>query len=100
MKKKVILSLTPIGHDTAAALMINGEIVAACVQERYTRDKHSYKFPLEAVKDCLSIAGISVHEVGKSCIIFTSNGSAGKLIGFISMISGHTVAFRITVVRY
>ena len=34
MKKKVILSLTPIGHDTAASLMIDGEIVAACAQEK------------------------------------------------------------------
>ena len=63
MKKQVILSLTPVGHDTAAALMINGEIVAACAQERYTRDKHSYLFPVDATKDCLSIAGISINEV-------------------------------------
>ena len=63
MKKKVILSLTPIGHDTAASLMIDGEIVAACAQERYTRDKHSYKFPIDAVKDCLSIGGISINDV-------------------------------------
>ncbi len=63
MKRQVILSISPIGHDTAAALMIDGEIVAACAQERYTRDKHSSKFPLEAVKDCLSIAHISIDEV-------------------------------------
>mgnify|MGYP000103079364 CR=1 FL=1 len=63
MKNSIILSLTPFGHDTAAALMINGEIVAACEQERYTRDKHSRLFPIDAVKDCLSIAGISINDV-------------------------------------
>jgi carbamoyltransferase len=63
MKKQVILSLSPFGHDTAAALMINGEVVAACEQERYTRDKHSRLFPIDAVKDCLSIAGISINDV-------------------------------------
>ena len=63
MKKQVILSLSPFGHDTAAALMINGEVVAACEQERYTRDKHSRLFPIDAVKDCLSIADISINDV-------------------------------------
>ena len=37
----IILSIKYGGHDTAASLMINGEIIAACSQERYTRDKHS-----------------------------------------------------------
>ena len=40
----VILSINPLAHDTSAALMIDGEIVAACEQERYTKDKHSRKF--------------------------------------------------------
>jgi|TARA_B100001964_G_scaffold12041_1_gene12712 predicted NodU family carbamoyl transferase len=34
MKRQIILSISPIGHDTAAALMIDGEIVAACAQEK------------------------------------------------------------------
>ena len=52
---KKILGIKFGGHDTAAALLIDGKIVAACAQERYTRDKHSRNFPKEAVNDCLKI---------------------------------------------
>ncbi len=63
MKGNVILSLNGFGHDTSAALMINGEIVAACEQERYTRDKHSRLFPIDAVNDCLLIGNIEINDV-------------------------------------
>ncbi len=63
MKGNAILSLNGFGHDTSAALMINGEIVAACEQERYTRDKHSRLFPIDAVNDCLLIGNIEINDV-------------------------------------
>ena len=34
-----ILGISPIGHDTAASIIIDGEIIAACEQERYSKDK-------------------------------------------------------------
>ena len=40
-----ILGIKYGGHDTSAALMIDGNLVAACAQERYTKDKHSRQFP-------------------------------------------------------
>jgi len=63
MNRQVVLSLNPIGHDTSAALMINGEVIAACEQERYSKDKHSRLFPIDAVNDCLSIGGVSLSDV-------------------------------------
>ena len=39
-----ILGIKYGGHDTSASLLINGKIVAACAQERYTKDKHSRQF--------------------------------------------------------
>lgn len=59
----VILSLHYGGHDTSAALMVDGELVAACEQERYTGDKHSRRFPSDAVADCLAIAGLTMADV-------------------------------------
>ncbi len=58
-----ILGIKYGGHDTSAALMIDGKLIAACTQERYTKDKHSRKFPLEAINDCLKIGGISLDQI-------------------------------------
>ena len=59
----VILSINPLAHDTSAALMIDGEIGAACEQERYTKDKHSRKFPSDAVRSCLEIGKVGINDV-------------------------------------
>ncbi len=66
---KNILGITYGGHDTAAALLIDGKLVAACTQERYTRDKHSRLFPNEAVMDCLAIAGITIDQVDEIAFV-------------------------------
>lgn len=63
MKKKIVLSLNPIGHDTAASILINGEIIAACEQERFSKDKHSTLFPIDAVKECLRISKVRISDL-------------------------------------
>jgi len=63
MRRIIILGLNFGGHDTAASIMIDGQIVAACEQERYTHDKHSRLFPKDAIRDCLKIAGITMDDV-------------------------------------
>ncbi|PID60300.1 carbamoyl transferase [candidate division KSB3 bacterium] len=60
---RTILGIKYISHDTAAALMVDGKVIAACEQERYTLDKHSRVFPLDAIHDCLRIAGITMDGV-------------------------------------
>ena len=65
---KNILSINPIGHDTSACLMQNSEIIAACEQERYTGDKHSRLFPIDAVKDCLKIGRITINDIDLICV--------------------------------
>jgi carbamoyltransferase len=59
----VILGIKYISHDTAAALMVDGRLVAACEQERYTLDKHSRLFPVEAIRDCLRKARLTMADV-------------------------------------
>jgi carbamoyltransferase len=58
-----VLGLAFGGHDTAAALLVDGRLVAACEQERYTRDKHSRLFPNDAVADCLKIGGLATGDL-------------------------------------
>ncbi len=60
---KYVLGIKYGGHDSSAALLVNGKLVAACAQERYTRDKHSKLFPKEAINDCLKAAGIKINQI-------------------------------------
>src|SRR6266850_1699646 len=49
-----ILGLSAFYHDSAAALVVDGEIVAAAQEERFTRVKHDHNFPKHAVDYCLA----------------------------------------------
>jgi carbamoyltransferase len=51
------------GHDSAAALIVDGEIVAAAAEERFNRQKHSGAFPIGAIRYCLKEAGIKLEEI-------------------------------------
>ncbi len=53
-----ILGISAYYHDSAAALVVDGEIVAAAQEERFTRKKHDHAFPANAIDYCLSEAGI------------------------------------------
>lgn len=53
-----ILGLSAYYHDSAACLLIDGEIVAAAQEERFTRKKHDSGFPTHAIEYCLNEAGI------------------------------------------
>ena len=62
-KPTYILGISAYYHDSAAALLRDGEIVAAGQEERFTRIKGDASFPNEAVAFCLDRAGISIDEV-------------------------------------
>jgi carbamoyltransferase len=53
-----ILGISAYYHDSAAALVRDGEILAAAQEERFTRKKHDYSFPQNAIDYCLEEAGI------------------------------------------
>jgi carbamoyltransferase len=54
-----ILGISAFYHDSAAAVLIDGHIVAAAQEERFTRKKHDSGFPAQAVEYCLKEAGLS-----------------------------------------
>ncbi|CCQ75528.1 carbamoyltransferase [Magnetospira sp. QH-2] len=58
-----ILGLSAFYHDSAAALVEDGRIVAAAQEERFTRKKHDAGFPREALSFCLDEAGIALSDV-------------------------------------
>jgi carbamoyltransferase len=55
-----ILGLSAFYHDSAAALVSDGQILAAAQEERFTRKKHDERFPVEAVRYCLGAAKIDL----------------------------------------
>jgi carbamoyltransferase len=58
-----ILGLSAYYHDAAAALIVDGVIVAAAQEERFTRIKHDHRFPRHAVEYCLREAGLGTGDI-------------------------------------
>ena len=58
-----ILGISAFYHDSAAALVVDGRIVAAAQEERFTRKKQDERFPRQAVEYCLREAGLSVDDL-------------------------------------
>jgi carbamoyltransferase len=58
-----ILGISAFYHDSAAALVVDGEIVAAAQEERFTRKKHDHEFPHAAVRYCLAEAGLAAEDL-------------------------------------
>jgi carbamoyltransferase len=60
---KRILGISAYYHDSAAALVIGGRLVAAAQEERFTRIKHDYNFPKHAIEYCLQEASIAAKDL-------------------------------------
>ncbi len=58
-----ILGISAFYHDSAAAILHNGKIIAAAQEERFTRKKQDASFPVKAVQFCLEYAGFSIDEL-------------------------------------
>jgi carbamoyltransferase len=66
--KGAILGISAYYHDSAAAITVDGEIIAAAQEERFTRLKHDASFPHESVKYVLKESGLSLENL--SAIVF------------------------------
>src|SRR5580692_844881 len=63
MKPIYILGLNTFHADASAALLKNGQLVAAVAEERLNRVKHFAGFPALAIREVLAIAGIGIQDV-------------------------------------
>src|SRR5271155_3775149 len=66
-----VLGISAFYHDSAAALVVDGEIVAAAQEERFTRIKGDRSLPVNAIGFCLEQAGI--HEKELDFVVFYEN---------------------------
>src|SRR5918995_1668045 len=58
-----ILGISALYHDSAAALVIDGKVVAAAQEERFTRKKHDSGFPRHAIEYCLAEGKCTLDEL-------------------------------------
>lgn len=58
-----ILGISAFYHDSAAALVVDGKIIAAAQEERFSRRKHDQRFPTQAIRYCLAEGGISARDI-------------------------------------
>jgi len=58
-----ILGISAFYHDSAAALIADGEIIVAAQEERFTRTKNDQAFPLNAIRFCLQFAAINIDDL-------------------------------------
>ena len=58
-----ILGISAFYHDSAAALVVDGEIVAAAQEERFSRQKHDEQFPAQAIEYCLQEANLTPEQL-------------------------------------
>ncbi len=68
MSAKRILGISAFYHDSAACLLEDGRIVAACQEERFSRIKHDSSFPAKSVEECLRIGRCRTDQL--DCVVF------------------------------
>src|SRR5882757_3718008 len=59
----IVLGISAFYHDSAAAIVRDGTIIAAAQEERFTRKKHDAGFPAHAIRYCVAEAGISFADI-------------------------------------
>ena len=58
-----VLGISCFYHDSAACLTLDGNIIAAAAEERFSRKKHDNGFPKLAIEYCLQTAGLAINEL-------------------------------------
>ncbi len=58
-----ILGISAFYHDSAAALVVDGNIVAAAQEERFSRKKYDHEFPIQSIEFCLRQAGLDAEQI-------------------------------------
>ncbi len=59
----IVLGISAFFHDSAAALLVDGEVIAAAQEERFSRIKHDAALPVQAARFCLEQAGLAIEDV-------------------------------------
>jgi len=89
MAKEIILGIGGLEHNSAASLMVDGNIIAAAEEERFNRIKHYKGFPEQSVRFCLDEAGVSLSEVTEIAVGEVISESYAKRRDYIKIESSN-----------
>ena len=78
----IILGINAFHGDASAAMLVNGEIIAAVEEERFRRIKHWAGFPVESIRYCLQAAGVGIDAVDHVAINQDSRANLSKKITY------------------
>jgi len=79
-----ILGINAFHGDASAALVVDGQLIAAVEEERFNRIKHWAGFPAESVRWCLQQGGISALDVDHVAISFNPKANLARRVGFVA----------------
>jgi carbamoyltransferase len=79
----IILGINAYHADSSAAILVNGKLIAAIEEERFTRIKHWAGFPAQAIQFCLNEAGVSLEDVDHISIGRDPKAKLFKKIAFL-----------------
>jgi carbamoyltransferase len=79
----VILGINAFHGDSSACLVQNGQMIAAAEEERYRRIKHWAGFPTEAIRYCLTEAGLTLADVDHIALNQDTRANLGKKLGYV-----------------
>src|SRR5436305_2104842 len=77
-----ILGINAFHGDTSAALVIDGQLVAAVEEERFNRIKHWAGFPAESIRYCLAAGGVRAEDLDHVAVSFNPRANLGRKILF------------------
>lgn len=78
-----ILGINAYHGDASAALVVDGQLVAAVEEERFNRIKHWAGFPAQSIQWCLQRAGITASELDHVAVSFNPRANLSKRVGFV-----------------
>ncbi len=84
MSSTNILGINAYHGDASAALVVDGQLVAAVEEERFNRIKHWAGFPSQSIQYCLDVAGIGIDEVDHVAISFNPRANLSKRLMFVA----------------
>jgi carbamoyltransferase len=87
-----VLGISAFYHDSAAALLADGKIIAAAQEERFTRQKHDSEFPQHAAKYCLLEAGITASQLDYVGFYDKPGAKFDRLITTVAAQAPHSLA--------
>ncbi|GAB5522009.1 MAG: carbamoyltransferase [Rhodothermales bacterium] len=79
-----ILGINAYHGDASAALVADGQLVAAIEEERFNRVKHWAGFPAQSIRYCLDVAGVQPEELNHIAISFDPRANMGRRLAFVA----------------